>query len=266
MKRLPIYDIDLNSLDNSENGGEYNKPVTVKSCQDECLSMVITLLGVLLGKDFGCEYLSNCIKNEIYGNIYNVLEFVKQNGISEKSACKKDDSVYKIESILNISQVYKDKTDNFQVNRLKNVVEKGPVITSFLVLDDFSSEGVYIAGDRSKFKGFSYGLVTGWGVSGDIEYWVCQNSEYGVWKHAMFPYNRLSCVDVSIIVDNYRRVPWEYAHNNVLGGMIKVDVNKELQQRGNIKQVSVYKKFKDHSFLKSLFSILLLVLIFSKFF
>jgi len=115
-------------------------------------------------------------------------------------------------------------------NTIKHYLKKSPLIAGFIVTSDFNPQSEIYISQSATIVGFHYALVVGWGESEGIPYWIMKNSrgpgwgDKGYWRHAMYPYNQISCPDVSIHGSLLENVPERLAP---LGGMIRVKAAPE---------------------------------------
>ena len=126
--------------------------------------------------------------------------------------------------------------------------------------------------NQNKIVGYHSIVVCGWGqdTTTSTPYWICRNSwgkdwrtfykdlPQGYWKHAMYPHNNLSCVDVSI-----------KQQNNVMGGMIAISSSDDPLQKLDISKMkkSPYIKNIQEEYPTYVWVVIFisLVIIFSKF-
>ena len=189
-------------------------------------------------------------------SVYNSLIFLKLNGTIEakdwgnpldsnikncsRTNLNKNESEtkkYSIDNIENISPVLtKDGLVNilgekidYDHSIIKSKILKNPVITGFVVKESLLTHksGIYIDNSDSPIIGYHNAIIVGWGEKDDIGYWLVKNSwgkewgENGYYKHAMYPHNKSSCVDISIHGSLFKNVPFS-DKNNPLGGCISI--------------------------------------------
>lgn len=212
--------------------------------------------------------------------------------------------VYKLDYIRNISPILTSQglidsegesiSIDKSINIIKNHIIHSPLIANFIVQQslclndnqisnnpDWNIDKIYISNSNSPIIGYHNALIVGWGISTQgIPYWIMKNNwgnnwiQYndipqGYWKHAMYPYNKISCVDISIHGNLIPSLPWS-DRQNPLGGVISLslkdkprienlDINKFIP-------VSIIKNIEEqHSFIY-LITLLFLIAIFYLFF
>ena len=119
---------------------------------------------------------------------------------------------------------------------------------NFEIDRDDPNSGIYYPTDLSsnKIVGYHSVVVVGWGIKeiegkgSSVPYWICRNSwgeewrtfyddvPNGYWKHAMYPHNLISCVDVSIDSSDsiLKKLPYS-DKGNPLGGMISMTASDD---------------------------------------
>jgi hypothetical protein len=192
-------------------------------------------------------------------SVYNALIFLKLNGSIEANEwthsldtnpnnCSRinlnksesETKKYSIDNIENISPVLtKDGLVNtlgekvdYDPSIIKSKILKNPVITGFVVKESLLTHksGIYIDNSDSPIIGYHNAIIVGWGEKDGVGYWIVKNSwgkdwgENGYYKHAMYPHNKSSCVDISIHGSLFKYIPFE-DKQNPLGGCISISNN-----------------------------------------
>lgn len=159
--------------------------------------------------------------------------------------------VYKLDYIRNISPILtKDGLKDSEgelvdwvrcVNTIKVHIMSSPLISNFIVCESlldpshWNKDNIYIGSSDSPVVGYRNALMVGWGISDDgIPYWVMKNNwgevinyddiPTGCWKHAMYPYNQLSCVDISIQGVLLKNTIKNVGDRDILGGLISLSL------------------------------------------
>ena len=176
---------------------------------------------------------------EIYG-VCNKNQFIdgRVEDIPLYCISGEDDGVGSIHNISPIKEKELLKTPTGEIisierSRLINksqIFLRGSVVTTFLITQDWNDPGdeIYIS-KSEKIVGSQSAVIIGWGQENMIPYWVCRNSKGtnwgvgGFWKHAMYPLNTISCVDVSVIHEN-----------QIYGSLITFEINSNMEKNLNL--------------------------------